>query len=177
MWYNWSKNKLLTTDCFLVLQDLLGKDILEFCHPEDQSHLRESFQQVRLHCSFSSFCTHSPSAEEAFTSDCLGWQGGYKHSWIHSQRKFGCYFEAVIRGSSIHWSYSWSSFLSASVIQHVLFLDEQVVFHLLWIFPCVPVSFELSSNNETQQLWCLVTDHYHKYNSKHLIRKGQAWSV
>jgi len=25
----------------------LGKDILEFCHPEDQSHLRESFQQVR----------------------------------------------------------------------------------------------------------------------------------
>ncbi|KAJ8398324.1 hypothetical protein AAFF_G00428940 [Aldrovandia affinis] len=27
-------------------QDLLGKDILEFCHPEDQSHLRESFQQV-----------------------------------------------------------------------------------------------------------------------------------
>uniref|UniRef100_A0A4W5RMU6 Aryl hydrocarbon receptor nuclear translocator 2 n=1 Tax=Hucho hucho TaxID=62062 RepID=A0A4W5RMU6_9TELE len=28
-------------------QDLLGKDILEFCHPEDQSHLRESFQQVR----------------------------------------------------------------------------------------------------------------------------------
>ncbi|XP_058703002.1 aryl hydrocarbon receptor nuclear translocator 2 isoform X5 [Poecile atricapillus] len=28
------------------LQDLLGKDILEFCHPEDQSHLRESFQQV-----------------------------------------------------------------------------------------------------------------------------------
>uniref|UniRef100_A0A672SJ94 Aryl hydrocarbon receptor nuclear translocator 2 n=1 Tax=Sinocyclocheilus grahami TaxID=75366 RepID=A0A672SJ94_SINGR len=29
-------------------QDLLGKDILEFCHPEDQSHLRESFQQVFL---------------------------------------------------------------------------------------------------------------------------------
>lgn len=27
-------------------QDVLGKDILEFCHPEDQSHLRESFQQV-----------------------------------------------------------------------------------------------------------------------------------
>ncbi|XP_059203159.1 aryl hydrocarbon receptor nuclear translocator 2 isoform X3 [Centropristis striata] len=27
-------------------QDLLGKDIMEFCHPEDQSHLRESFQQV-----------------------------------------------------------------------------------------------------------------------------------
>ncbi|XP_057194339.1 aryl hydrocarbon receptor nuclear translocator 2 isoform X1 [Triplophysa rosa] len=27
-------------------QDLLGKDILEFCHLEDQSHLRESFQQV-----------------------------------------------------------------------------------------------------------------------------------
>nr|QOU08722.1 aryl hydrocarbon receptor nuclear translocator 2 [Gymnocypris przewalskii] len=27
-------------------QDLLGKEILEFCHPEDQSHLRESFQQV-----------------------------------------------------------------------------------------------------------------------------------
>nr|XP_033776463.1 aryl hydrocarbon receptor nuclear translocator 2 isoform X1 [Geotrypetes seraphini] len=27
-------------------QDLLGKDILEFCHPEDQSHLRDSFQQV-----------------------------------------------------------------------------------------------------------------------------------
>ncbi|XP_034040051.1 aryl hydrocarbon receptor nuclear translocator 2 isoform X2 [Thalassophryne amazonica] len=27
-------------------QDLLGKDIVEFCHPEDQSHLRESFQQV-----------------------------------------------------------------------------------------------------------------------------------
>ncbi|XP_077374402.1 aryl hydrocarbon receptor nuclear translocator 2 isoform X3 [Festucalex cinctus] len=27
-------------------QDLLGKDILEFCHPEDQGHLRESFQQV-----------------------------------------------------------------------------------------------------------------------------------
>ncbi|XP_032247947.1 aryl hydrocarbon receptor nuclear translocator 2 isoform X2 [Phoca vitulina] len=27
-------------------QDLLGKDILEFCHSEDQSHLRESFQQV-----------------------------------------------------------------------------------------------------------------------------------
>ncbi|XP_023249019.1 aryl hydrocarbon receptor nuclear translocator 2 isoform X1 [Seriola lalandi dorsalis] len=27
-------------------QDLLGKDILEFCHPEDQSHLREGFQQV-----------------------------------------------------------------------------------------------------------------------------------
>ncbi|KAM8894266.1 aryl hydrocarbon receptor nuclear translocator 2 isoform 1-T1 [Spinachia spinachia] len=27
-------------------QDLLGKDILDFCHPEDQSHLRESFQQV-----------------------------------------------------------------------------------------------------------------------------------
>uniref|UniRef100_A0A8C1YST4 Aryl hydrocarbon receptor nuclear translocator 2 n=1 Tax=Cyprinus carpio TaxID=7962 RepID=A0A8C1YST4_CYPCA len=27
-------------------QDLLGKDILEFCHPEDQSHLQESFQQV-----------------------------------------------------------------------------------------------------------------------------------
>ncbi|XP_051574658.1 aryl hydrocarbon receptor nuclear translocator 2-like isoform X3 [Myxocyprinus asiaticus] len=36
--------------CFNVIgyqpQDLLGKDILEFCHPEDQSHLRESFQQV-----------------------------------------------------------------------------------------------------------------------------------
>lgn len=31
----------------LFLQDLLGKDILEFCHSEDQSHLRESFQQVR----------------------------------------------------------------------------------------------------------------------------------
>ncbi|XP_035769460.1 aryl hydrocarbon receptor nuclear translocator 2-like [Neolamprologus brichardi] len=69
-------------------QDLLGKDILEFCHPEDQSHLRESFQQVRLRCSFflkrntsvTSFCTHSPSAEEAFTSDYQGWQGGYKHS-------------------------------------------------------------------------------------------------
>lgn len=30
----------------LFLQDLLGKDILEFCHSEDQSHLRESFQQV-----------------------------------------------------------------------------------------------------------------------------------
>lgn len=29
-----------------LFQDLLGKDILEFCHPEDQSHLRESFQQV-----------------------------------------------------------------------------------------------------------------------------------
>ncbi|XP_026532911.1 aryl hydrocarbon receptor nuclear translocator 2 [Notechis scutatus] len=28
-------------------QDLLGKDILEFCHPEDQSHLRESFQQLQ----------------------------------------------------------------------------------------------------------------------------------
>uniref|UniRef100_A0A8C9W0X0 Aryl hydrocarbon receptor nuclear translocator 2 n=1 Tax=Scleropages formosus TaxID=113540 RepID=A0A8C9W0X0_SCLFO len=27
-------------------QDMLGKGILEFCHPEDQSHLRESFQQV-----------------------------------------------------------------------------------------------------------------------------------
>uniref|UniRef100_A0A674MZZ8 Aryl hydrocarbon receptor nuclear translocator 2 n=1 Tax=Takifugu rubripes TaxID=31033 RepID=A0A674MZZ8_TAKRU len=27
-------------------QDLLGKDVLEFCHPEDQSHLREGFQQV-----------------------------------------------------------------------------------------------------------------------------------
>ncbi|XP_069480273.1 aryl hydrocarbon receptor nuclear translocator 2 isoform X3 [Ambystoma mexicanum] len=27
-------------------QDLLGKDIIEFCHPEDQNHLRESFQQV-----------------------------------------------------------------------------------------------------------------------------------
>lgn len=27
-------------------QDLLGKDVLEFCHSEDQSHLRESFQQV-----------------------------------------------------------------------------------------------------------------------------------
>ncbi|CAG5850857.1 aryl hydrocarbon receptor nuclear translocator 2 [Menidia menidia] len=27
-------------------QDLLGKDILDFCHPEDQNHLRESFQQV-----------------------------------------------------------------------------------------------------------------------------------
>uniref|UniRef100_A0A665TFH9 Aryl hydrocarbon receptor nuclear translocator 2 n=1 Tax=Echeneis naucrates TaxID=173247 RepID=A0A665TFH9_ECHNA len=27
-------------------QDLLGKDILEFCHPEDQSHLRDGFQQV-----------------------------------------------------------------------------------------------------------------------------------
>ncbi|XP_061077638.1 aryl hydrocarbon receptor nuclear translocator 2-like isoform X5 [Conger conger] len=27
-------------------QDLLGKDILEFSHPEDQNHLRESFQQV-----------------------------------------------------------------------------------------------------------------------------------
>ncbi|XP_054997847.1 aryl hydrocarbon receptor nuclear translocator 2 isoform X2 [Sorex araneus] len=27
-------------------QDLLGKDILEFCHSEDQTHLRESFQQV-----------------------------------------------------------------------------------------------------------------------------------
>uniref|UniRef100_A0A8C6LAP6 Aryl-hydrocarbon receptor nuclear translocator 2 n=1 Tax=Nothobranchius furzeri TaxID=105023 RepID=A0A8C6LAP6_NOTFU len=26
--------------------DLLGKEILEFCHTEDQSHLRESFQQV-----------------------------------------------------------------------------------------------------------------------------------
>lgn len=31
----------------LLVQDLLGKDILEFCHSEDQSHLRESFQQVR----------------------------------------------------------------------------------------------------------------------------------
>ena len=30
----------------LFIQDLLGKDILEFCHSEDQSHLRESFQQV-----------------------------------------------------------------------------------------------------------------------------------
>lgn len=30
-----------------LFQDLLGKDILEFCHPEDQSHLRESFQQVQ----------------------------------------------------------------------------------------------------------------------------------
>lgn len=31
------------------MQDILGKDILEFCHPEDQSHLRESFQQVLGH--------------------------------------------------------------------------------------------------------------------------------
>ncbi len=30
-----------------LAQDLLGKEILEFCHPEDQSHLRESFQQVQ----------------------------------------------------------------------------------------------------------------------------------
>uniref|UniRef100_A0A8C9S687 Aryl hydrocarbon receptor nuclear translocator 2 n=1 Tax=Scleropages formosus TaxID=113540 RepID=A0A8C9S687_SCLFO len=29
-------------------QDMLGKGILEFCHPEDQSHLRESFQQHGL---------------------------------------------------------------------------------------------------------------------------------
>uniref|UniRef100_A0A4W3H3U2 Aryl-hydrocarbon receptor nuclear translocator 2 n=1 Tax=Callorhinchus milii TaxID=7868 RepID=A0A4W3H3U2_CALMI len=27
-------------------QDLLGKDIVEFCHPEDQGHVRDSFQQV-----------------------------------------------------------------------------------------------------------------------------------
>lgn len=32
----------------LPIQDLLGKDILEFCHSEDQSHLRESFQQVAV---------------------------------------------------------------------------------------------------------------------------------
>lgn len=46
------QNYLSTTNYYLlltpVLQDLLGKDILEFCHPEDQSHLRESFQQVQL---------------------------------------------------------------------------------------------------------------------------------
>lgn len=42
-----SQGEFLLTDCFSVLKDLLGKDILEFCHPEDQSHLRESFQQVR----------------------------------------------------------------------------------------------------------------------------------
>uniref|UniRef100_UPI00358F4429 aryl hydrocarbon receptor nuclear translocator 2-like isoform X2 n=1 Tax=Myxine glutinosa TaxID=7769 RepID=UPI00358F4429 len=27
-------------------QELLGKDPVDFCHPEDQSHVRESFQQV-----------------------------------------------------------------------------------------------------------------------------------
>lgn len=31
-----------------VLQDLLGKNILEFAHPEDQGLLRDSFQQVGL---------------------------------------------------------------------------------------------------------------------------------
>uniref|UniRef100_A0A8C9G3C3 Aryl hydrocarbon receptor nuclear translocator 2 n=1 Tax=Pavo cristatus TaxID=9049 RepID=A0A8C9G3C3_PAVCR len=40
-------------------QDLLGKDILEFCHPEDQSHLRESFQQV-LHPTFLSVWNRRP---------------------------------------------------------------------------------------------------------------------
>ena len=35
--------------CYLlVLQDLLGKHILEFAHPEDQGLLRDSFQQVGL---------------------------------------------------------------------------------------------------------------------------------
>lgn len=32
---------------FCLSQDLLGKNILEFAHPEDQSLLRDSFQQVR----------------------------------------------------------------------------------------------------------------------------------
>ncbi|XP_032906379.1 aryl hydrocarbon receptor nuclear translocator 2 isoform X2 [Amblyraja radiata] len=27
-------------------QELLGKDIVDFCHPEDQTHVRDSFQQV-----------------------------------------------------------------------------------------------------------------------------------
>lgn len=31
-----------------VSQDLLGKNILEFAHPEDQGLLRDSFQQVGL---------------------------------------------------------------------------------------------------------------------------------
>lgn len=36
--------------CFIccVSQDLLGKNILEFAHPEDQGLLRDSFQQVGL---------------------------------------------------------------------------------------------------------------------------------
>lgn len=36
---------LLSAVC---LQDLLGKNILEFAHPEDQGLLRDSFQQVSM---------------------------------------------------------------------------------------------------------------------------------
>lgn len=32
---------------FLQNQELLGKDIVDFCHPEDQQLLRDSFQQVK----------------------------------------------------------------------------------------------------------------------------------
>ncbi|XP_031733396.1 LOW QUALITY PROTEIN: aryl hydrocarbon receptor nuclear translocator 2 [Anarrhichthys ocellatus] len=48
-WMLWSLSLLNPNFTSLhesLLRDLLGKDILEFCHPEDQSHLRESFQQV-----------------------------------------------------------------------------------------------------------------------------------
>lgn len=58
---------------FCMLQDLLGKNIVEFAHPEDQGLLRDSFQQVDIFfcCFWQDFENSQPLISTLVHLNCL----------------------------------------------------------------------------------------------------------